>query len=409
MAITNLQQARQMYQTGQRVAKTLNVKGQPHMLAYITPGEAQTLENLGGQKTMTKGGIPAYPPGMGDPNYDGSGKGNYSGSGGNKSSARERGADRNRTQRTTSTKTTTPTGPTNIHSDGGGTTPYTYIGGKKYNVTPKTKEERDRAELKQKILNQTTLGGNRIDKYGNTRKSPFRQNSGLAGLLMGGLGLLAGIPGLGLVTGGLRNLGSGLESFNRRMRGVNPDGTTRTQAEYEQARYDRRQQKRVLKLLEARNRGYNQIGFGDFTKKTTNFTEGQQAILDELIAAGYGPTTLNAINPTFQNDLGNPNMMNLNDVQSLVASTTLPLPKPDQGELEVPGDNLPVIPNRNINYDGITDYAEGYDLSRDAPPSNPYYYGDDLENEFVTEPYQPSGLETLQPITFEEPTFKPYA
>ena len=29
MAITNLQQARQMYQTGQRVAKTLNVKGQP--------------------------------------------------------------------------------------------------------------------------------------------------------------------------------------------------------------------------------------------------------------------------------------------------------------------------------------------------------------------------------------------
>ena len=32
------------------------------MLAYITPGEAKTLENLGGQKTMTKEGIPAYPP-----------------------------------------------------------------------------------------------------------------------------------------------------------------------------------------------------------------------------------------------------------------------------------------------------------------------------------------------------------
>ena len=41
---------------------TKNIKGQPHMLAYITPGEAKTLENLGGQKTMTKEGIPAYPP-----------------------------------------------------------------------------------------------------------------------------------------------------------------------------------------------------------------------------------------------------------------------------------------------------------------------------------------------------------
>ena len=32
------------------------------MLAYITPGEANTLEKLGGQKTMTPEGIPAYPP-----------------------------------------------------------------------------------------------------------------------------------------------------------------------------------------------------------------------------------------------------------------------------------------------------------------------------------------------------------
>ncbi len=38
------------------------IKGQDHMLAYITPGEANTLKNLGGQETMTKEGIPAYPP-----------------------------------------------------------------------------------------------------------------------------------------------------------------------------------------------------------------------------------------------------------------------------------------------------------------------------------------------------------
>jgi len=37
------------------------IKGQPHMLAYITPNEANKLEALGGQETMTKEGIPAYP------------------------------------------------------------------------------------------------------------------------------------------------------------------------------------------------------------------------------------------------------------------------------------------------------------------------------------------------------------
>ena len=38
------------------------VDGQHHQLAYITPSEAKTLEKLGGQKTMTEEGIPAYPP-----------------------------------------------------------------------------------------------------------------------------------------------------------------------------------------------------------------------------------------------------------------------------------------------------------------------------------------------------------
>ena len=38
------------------------INGQKHILAYITPGEAETLEDLGGQKVMTSLGIPAYPP-----------------------------------------------------------------------------------------------------------------------------------------------------------------------------------------------------------------------------------------------------------------------------------------------------------------------------------------------------------
>ncbi len=45
------------------ITSTKKIKGQPHFLAYITPSEAKTLENLGGQKTMTKEGVPAYPPG----------------------------------------------------------------------------------------------------------------------------------------------------------------------------------------------------------------------------------------------------------------------------------------------------------------------------------------------------------
>jgi len=37
------------------------IDGQPHQLSYITPGEAQSLQNLGGRKVMTPEGIPAYP------------------------------------------------------------------------------------------------------------------------------------------------------------------------------------------------------------------------------------------------------------------------------------------------------------------------------------------------------------
>jgi len=63
------------------IDKRLNykdIKGQKHMLAYITPGEAKQLEKLGGQKTMTKEGIPAYPP---EGNYGSEGKGQGSGPG----------------------------------------------------------------------------------------------------------------------------------------------------------------------------------------------------------------------------------------------------------------------------------------------------------------------------------------
>ena len=59
MAITNAQQARQLYNEGGPMRK---IKGQDHMLAYITPNEADKLVKLGGQETMTPEGILAYPP-----------------------------------------------------------------------------------------------------------------------------------------------------------------------------------------------------------------------------------------------------------------------------------------------------------------------------------------------------------
>jgi len=287
VSITNLQQARQMYAMGQRVAKTLDGSrpGYRGDAAYGRSSRSSQATSIGQARGAT-------------------GKGGGASLGG--------GRDRNEQPA------------------------QQFIGGKSYNVTPETRGDRDRAQLKQQILNQTKVGGNRIDKFGNTKKSPFRQGGGLGSLLMGALGMFMGIPGLGLITGGLGNLkgklGDAFGNFNRKMRGVNPDGTTRTQAQYEQSMYDKRQQNRVAKLLEARDRGYNQIGFGDFTKKTVDFTPNQQALLNDLIAQGYGPSSLNNPNPTFET--GNPDM-NLNDVQSLVSASQKP-----QSDFEYLGSNF---------------------------------------------------------------------
>tara|TARA_R100000322_G_C5424908_1_gene187208 strand:- start:86 stop:1279 length:1194 start_codon:yes stop_codon:yes gene_type:complete len=59
MSIIRTQIARQLLAEGGMPMK--KIKGQDHMLAYITPNEANKLVRLGGQKTMTPEGIPAYP------------------------------------------------------------------------------------------------------------------------------------------------------------------------------------------------------------------------------------------------------------------------------------------------------------------------------------------------------------
>lgn len=124
------------------IDKRLNykdIKGQKHMLAYITPGEAKQLEKLGGQKTMTKEGIPAYPP---EGNYGSEGKGQGSGPG--KSGITGMGVG----------------GGNHVGNDpstgqkgtGQVTSPVEYIDGKEYDVTPDTISERERARVKAQIM-----------------------------------------------------------------------------------------------------------------------------------------------------------------------------------------------------------------------------------------------------------------
>ena len=100
------------------------IKGQDHMLAYITPGEAKTLENLGGQKTMTPEGIPAYPPpGPGGQGPGGSGQ--DSGGQGPQGGRNNEIPDRNRGQQYSAPKPKSKT-PTRTGGPPGGGDPRMY-------------------------------------------------------------------------------------------------------------------------------------------------------------------------------------------------------------------------------------------------------------------------------------------
>ena len=117
MSITRLQQARQMYAMGQRVAKTLD------------------------------GSRPGY---RGDDAYGG-GSGNTGG--GNNDGDRHNPHTASGTSKTSTQGPKSYDGPGNIHSDDPKAPPaYEIIGGTKYDVTPNTKKERELARVKQSIL-----------------------------------------------------------------------------------------------------------------------------------------------------------------------------------------------------------------------------------------------------------------
>jgi len=81
------------------------IDGQPHQLSYITPGEAQSLQDLGGRKVMTSEGIPAYPPPgeKGGGGYDAPSPSSTSGGNGGYQTVHDTGAITQTPGRTTTT------------------------------------------------------------------------------------------------------------------------------------------------------------------------------------------------------------------------------------------------------------------------------------------------------------------
>jgi len=183
MSITRAQIARQLLAEGGMPMK--KIKGQDHMLAYITPNEANKLVRLGGQETMTPEGIPAYPE------YDNYGyssqqdfdQGNY---GASNDPNVSRFDDKNLSDDDLKALSYAVKAP-----------------------PPKT--------FKDKV----------IDSIKNISDfTPF-----------------------GIVTRGLGSLFDRLGTFAQNLRGFNPDGTPRTQAQFEAARRQRQLQNRISNIM----------------------------------------------------------------------------------------------------------------------------------------------------------------
>ena len=151
MAITNAQQARQLYNNGGPMRK---IKGQDHMLAYITPGERDTLVDLGGQETMTPEGILAYPP---EGNYGSEAKGQGSGPG------------KSGITGMASTGGANFSSGNNVADGGTGKTsnPTTRIGGEDFDVVDTNIKERQEAEERAAAKRQRE-----IDEFVETKRKP---------------------------------------------------------------------------------------------------------------------------------------------------------------------------------------------------------------------------------------------
>ena len=215
------------------------IKGQPHLLAYITPNEVEKLKALGGQETMTKEGIPAYPE------YD-----NY----GYSSQSDFDAGDRS--------KSNDP----NVRGTAPGQNRVTAA-----QLAAINAKEKEAARIAKEKLDKRKAKNKNITKFGYNK--PKSKVGGILGTIAG---MMMGIPGLGLLTGGFDKLKGGLGSLNETL-GDFREKTTgfRTQAEYDAARQQRQLQGRLDNMYDRKSKGKN------FSQKN----------MDMLEAMGLQPST----------------------------------------------------------------------------------------------------------------------
>ena len=136
----------------------------------------------------------------------------------------------------------------------------TRIGGKTYNVTPENRGQRDRAELLSS-LNRTMPKGATGNLFSNFNKAvnPLKVMASFA--KRNPIGILASMFG---------NINNPFKG-----RGFNPDGTKRTQQEYEDARTNRQYVKRLDKMYARKDAKKGDRLYGkNFSQKNIDMIEG---------------------------------------------------------------------------------------------------------------------------------------
>jgi hypothetical protein len=221
MSITRLQQARQMYAMGQRVAKTLDGSRPGYRGEGAYQGGTSSKSSSSSKSSNTSG---AGKQDTGNPRDD------YIANYVSKSIVKGGGSKK------PGTSGTKPSDYNDafVTGDQGRSAQRDFI------QTLNTNN----------AIRANQLGTKFVPYQGGSRPKP---RSGLAGLLMGGLGMLMGIPGLGLVTGGLRNLGSGIMDINN-VGDATADDTT-TDVDFF-SRYLQNQPEDIRKAIEAKMKNY---------------------------------------------------------------------------------------------------------------------------------------------------------
>jgi len=196
--------------------------------------------------------------------------------------------------------------------------PTTFIGGKQFNVTPFNRDERERADLKARLMRGPVSGNfNRVDPI--TGESKRSVGAGLGSFLGTILGLITGNPFVSLAMGGFDRL----KRINQKLQNTN-FGRSKSFKDYMDIRsyggYDEREEARRKNMEEAGIlRGLIEEGqFGLPTDPRERRIMGLPAISGNKFTNNVAPLGIN----------------NFIDDRSLV---------PDRGLNIAPGDNIPPV------------------------------------------------------------------